>query len=147
MADMTNIKFLYPPNFEGTYPEGTPNGHRKYIVQCTNISDGSGEHDAIKLKRTDLLTADGNIASKLVIEKVEYDVSGMMVEISYDNMNDEVAAMLQNSSGCLDFTKHGGFVPQTDDSDIPGGGNIIFNTGGGSLGDTYNIILTVRVKD
>jgi len=146
MADVTNIKFLYPPNFEGAFLPGTASGHRHYIVQCTNISDGTGEADSIKLKREDLLTVEGNVPTVLVVEKVDYEVSGMTVKVSYNNLTDDVVGILQGS-GCLDFTRHGGFVPMEDDSDVPGNGDIVFDTFNSSLGDTYNITLTVKAKD
>ena len=144
MADETTVKWLYPPNFEGTYAEGTKDGNRRHIVQCTNISDGTGEDDAIKLKRTDMRTSSGNIPSKLVIEKIQYEISGMTVKVSYNNVNDEQVAVLTGSD-VLDFTPMGGFVPE-DDVDNEGG-DIVITTENANLGDNYNIILTVRLKD
>ena len=55
-----------------------------------SVSDGTGEDDAIKAKRTDLICTDGTIPSFLVMEKIEYDVSGMRVVVSYNNVNDEI---------------------------------------------------------
>ena len=148
MADLTNIKWLYPPNFEGTYEAGTKNGHRRHIVLCTNISDGTGEDDAIKLKRTDMLTSAGNVPSKLVIEKIEYDISGMEVLITYNNTNDEEVARLYDSSGEIDFTPYGGFVPMDEtEGTAPEGGDIVFTTSSETSGDSYTIKLTVRLKD
>jgi hypothetical protein len=144
MADETAIKWLYPPNFEGTYGPEIKDGHRRYIVQCTSISDGTGEDDAIKMKRTDLLTSSGGIPTKLVIDKIQYEVSGMVVTVSYNNINDEVVAILTGSD-IIDFTPHGGFVPVSDDDNE--GGDIVFSTEQETLGDSYNIILTVRPKD
>ena len=142
MADETTIKWLYPSNFEGTYPKGQNTGHIRHTILCTNISDGSGEDEVIKVKRTDLLTPTGIVPSKLIIEKIDYDISGMSVKISYNNINDEEVAVLTDSSGCIDFTKQGGFNPENDgDGD---GGDIIFTTINSALGDTYNIILTIR---
>ena len=143
MADETTIKWLYPPNFSGTYKAGAK-GHLRHRIQCTNYSDGTGEDESIKVKRTDLKTITGEVPSKIVIEQIEYELSGMGVEISYNNINNEIVAILDDTSGCLDFTGEGGFVPADDDDDE--GGDIIFTTFGQSLGDTYNIILTVRPK-
>ena len=146
MADVTNIKWVYPPNFEGTFDEGTKNGYRRYIVKCTNYSDATGEDEVIKVKRADLLTSAGNTPGRLVIEKIDYDISGMTVKIGYDNMDDEWAAILYGSSGCLDFTPHGGFVPMAEEAEL-GGGNIIFTTENSTSADSYDITLTVRAKD
>jgi hypothetical protein len=148
MADNTQIKWLYPPNFPGTYDSHIKNGVKRHVILCTNKSDGTGEDDAIKLKRTDLLTPSGNIPSKLVIEKIEYDISGMEVLITYNNDNDEEVARLYNSSGVIDFRYMGGFVPMDEEEgEIPEGGDIVFTTDGATDGDSYNITLTVRLKD
>lgn len=145
MADETQIKWLYPPNFEGTYPPGTRNGNRRYIVLCTNYSDGTGEDDAIKLKRTDLLTPSGEVPSKLVIEKIKYSIAGLTVRISYNNENDEEVAILYDGNDEIDFTPQGGFTPEDEDDDNDGG-DIVFTTENNTAGDSYTIILTVRPK-
>ena len=148
MADNTQIKWLYPPNFPGTYDSHIKNGVKRHIILCTNKSDGTGEDDAIKLKRTDLLTSSGYIPSKLVVEKIDYDISGMEVLISYNNENDEEIARLYNSSGTIDFTSSGGFIPADEEDGVtPEGGDIVFTTSSETDGDSYNITLTVRLRD
>ena len=147
MADLTKIKWLYPPNFEGTYETGTKNGHRRHVILCTNLSDGTGEDDEVKLRRTDMLTSEGQVPSKLVIEKIDYHVYGMTVTVSYNNENDEVAAILYSGDGTIDFRSQGGFVPEDEDiGQDPDGGDIVFTTSSETSGDSYNIILTVRLK-
>ena len=144
MADLTKIKWLYPPNFEGTYPADTKNGHRRHVILCTNYSDGTGEDDEVKLRRTDMLTSEGQVPSKLVVEKIDYHISGMSVEISFNNDNEEVIAMLYSGDGTIDFRPQGGFTPEDDDDNL--GGDIVFTTANEDTGDSYNIILTVRLK-
>ena len=148
MADETRIKWLYPPNFEGTFDAGTKNGHRRYTVLCTNYSDGTGEDHAIKVKRTDLLTVDGKVPSKLVVEKINYQISGMTVRISFNNINDEEIALLYESVGTVDFTPQGGFCPEDDvlTGEDDYAGDIIFTTANETLGDSYDITMTVRPK-
>ena len=146
MADNTQIKWLYPPNFPGTYESHIKNGVKRHIVLCTNKSDGTGEDNAIKLKRTDMLTPSGNIPSRLIVEKIKYDISGMEVLISYNNENDEEIARLYNSADEIEFM--GGFLPMDEvEGTAPEGGDIVFTTDGATDGDSYNIILTVRLKD
>ena len=146
MADNTQIKWLYPPNFVGTYDSHIKNGVKRHIILCTNKSDGTGEVDAIKLKRTDLLTSDGHTPSRLVVEKIDYDISGMEVLISYNNENDEEIARLYNSQGTIDYP--GGFIPMDEtEGTVPEGGDIVFTTSQETSGDSYNIILTVKLKD
>ena len=144
MADTTKIKWIYPPNFVGTYAAGTKNGHRRHVILCTNVSDGTGEDNEIKLKRTDMLTTEGQTPSKLVIEKIDYHINGMTVTVSYNNENDEVAAILYSGDGTIDFRHDGGFIPEDDATND--GGDIVFTTSSETSGDSYNIILTVRLK-
>ena len=146
MADNTQIKWLYPPNFVGTYDSHIKNGVKRHIVLCTNKSDGTGEDNAIKLKRTDMLTPSGNIPSRLIVEKIKYDISGMEVLISYNNENDEEIARLYNTADEIEFP--GGFQPLDEtEGTAPEGGDIVFTTDSATDGDSYNIILTVRLKD
>ena len=147
MADLTKIKWIYPPNFEGTYEAGTKNGHRRHVILCTNYSDGTGEDNEIKLKRTDMLTSAGNIPSKLVVEKIWYQLAGLSVTMSYNNEDDEVIAQLYSGEGEIDFRPYGGFISQYDTETNDEGGDIVFTTSNETNGDSYNIILTVRLKD
>ena len=144
MSDLTKIKWLYPPNFEGTYPTDTRNGHRRHVILCTNYSDGTGEDDEIKLKRTDMVTSEGQIPSKLVVEKIDYHIAGLTVKISYNNENEEMVAMLYTGDGTIDFRPQGGFTPEDDGDNL--GGDIVFTTLNEAANDSYNIILTVRLK-
>jgi len=161
MADDVAINWLYPPNFPGTFPEGTSIGCRHYKLQLTSFSDGTGEEDVIKVRRTDLLTIDGQIPKTLVIEKIEYDVSGMCAILDWSSMTDDKIAILNSSSGVFDYTSTGGLhINDTNPTDDPEWGNIIINTSAGSsdfqdledvdppaFGDSYNITLTIRTKD
>ena len=144
MADLTKIKWIYPPNFEGTYEADTKNGHRRHVILCTNYSDGTGEDDEIKLRRTDMLTSEGQVPSKLVIEKIDYHIAGLTVKISYNNENEEMVAMLYTGDGTIDFRPQGGFTPEDDGDNL--GGDIVFTTLNEAANDSYNIILTVRLK-
>lgn len=161
MADEVGIKWLYPPNFEGTFPEGTPNGHRRYTVQLTGFSDGTGEEDVVKVRRTDLLTPSGIVPVNLVIEKIDYDVSGMCAILEWSSNTADKIAILNASSGSFDYRDQGGLhINDTNPTDDPEWGNIIINTSAGSsdftsvedldpptFGDSYQIILTIRVKE
>ena len=162
MADQVNINWIYPQNFNGTFPEGTASGHRRYIVQCTCYSDGTGEEDAVKVRRSDLLATNGKTPSKLVIEKIEYDVSGMTVLIDWSSTTDDRIAVLNASSGVLDWTSTGGrHINDTNDVDDAEWGNIIFNTTQDYFGisdidlplfspdpgTSYNITIHVKAKE
>ena len=154
MADATKIKWLYPPNFSGTYDETDEldgvKGHRRHIVHCTNYSDGTGEIDAIKPKRKDLRTAQGNIPSKLIIDKIEWDVQGLTLKISYNNINDEEVAVLYTGQGVKDYTRFGGYVPEDDGTTIANddyAGDVVFSTENETSGDSYDIVLHVHTSE
>ena len=145
MADATTIKWLYPPNFTGTFDEATRDkaiGPRRYSVLFTNYSDGTGETEELKVKRNDLRTTEGEVPSRLVIEKIDYNIVGMTVRISTNNDNEEEIVL--QGDGVVDYTKIGGWVPIDAIDDV--GGDIIFNTEGASAGDSYTIQLNLRVK-
>ena len=147
MADVTNIKWLYPPNFVGTYDPHIKNGVKRHVVLCINSSDGTGEEDAIKLKRTDLLASSGRVPTRLVVEKIWYQIAGLSVTISYNNDDDEKIAQLYSGEGEIDFRQFGGFISEYDTSADDDGGDIVFTTANETDGDSYNIILTVRLKE
>ena len=145
MADETHVKFIYPPNFVGTFESGRKDFPRRYIILCTNYSDGTGEDDVAKVKRTDLLVSEGIPAGRLALEKIEYDISGMTVKVEYNNENDEFVAILSAGQGFFEYP--GGYIPEALDEDNEfDSGDIIFTTEGASDGDTYSIKLTVRPK-
>lgn len=161
MADDVAIKWLYPPNFEGTFPADIKNGPRRYTVQLTGFSDGTGEEDAVKIRRSDLLTSSGKVPASLVVEKIDYDVSGMCAILEWSSTTDEKIAIMNASAGIFDYTETGGlYINDTNPGDDPEWGNIIMNTSAGAsdftsiedldpptFGDSYQIVITVRAKD
>uniref|UniRef100_A0A6M3IPG0 Putative structural protein n=1 Tax=viral metagenome TaxID=1070528 RepID=A0A6M3IPG0_9ZZZZ len=147
MADQVGINFIYPPNFEGTFPPDSISGHRRYIVQLTCFSDGTGEEDVIKIRRTDLLGPYGVVPSSLVIEKIEYDVAGMTALIDWSANTDDRIAVFNNTNGCLDWTKSGGrYINDTNPTNDPEWGNIIINTTTDAFG-TSDIDLPLTAPD
>jgi hypothetical protein len=161
MADQVNTKWIYPPNFDGTFPVDTPCGHKRYTVNFGCFSDGTGEEDVTKIRRSDLLSIEGTVPKSLVIEKIEYDVSGMTVLIDWSSNTDDRIAVLNASTGIMDFAALGGLhINDTNPGDDPEWGSIIFNTttdtfGSSDIdepldapdpGSSYNITFTVRAK-
>jgi hypothetical protein len=148
MADEVGIKYLYPPNYNPLSVDGKDNGNRRYVLLLTSISDGTGEDLAIKVRRTDLLTTNGNVPSQLVVEKLDFEVTGMTVYLEFNGNTDEKIAILNANTNSYDYTSFGGMtINDTNDDDDPEWGNILLTTSGETSGDTYNITLTVRAKD
>jgi hypothetical protein len=110
----------------------------KYVVmKFTNVSDGTGESAVLKVDVSGLSPA----ATGVVIDKVQYDVSGMAVSILWDATTDVTALVLQGGSGEFCFSKFGG-LKNNAGSGVTG--DIRFTTAGHTSGDSYSIILHMR---
>lgn len=119
------------------------NGSRFYVVVLTNISDGTGETAVVKVDKSTLTGPNGKEPSKLVVEKIEYALSGMQVRLFWDHTVDDEIAML-DGAGFFDWTSVGG---KPDPGSAGDTGDIILTTFGHTLGDTYTITLWLRKKD
>lgn len=117
-------------------------GKRRYIVHLTNVSDGTGESNVIKVDKSTLTGLNGQEPTKLVVEKIHYDVSAIRVLLTWDQTSDETIAVLQNI-GKLDWTKEGGLVG----ANTGGTGDILLTTANQTVGDGYDITLYLRLKD
>lgn len=129
MADTVTTKVLF-------------SGSRRYVVHLTNTSDGTGESNVIKVDKSTLVGLNGLEPSKLVVEKIVYDVASIRVLLTWDETSDETIAVLQGW-GCLDFRKSGGIVG----ANTGGTGDILLTTANHSSGDGYDITLYLRLKD
>jgi hypothetical protein len=162
MADQVGINWIYPPNFDGTFPPDTPGGHRRYVVQLTGFSDGTGEEDVTKVRRSDLQATNGKAPISLVIEKIDYDVAGMTALLDWSANTDDRIAVLNDSSGSMDWTATGGrHINDTNPTNDPEWGSIIINTTTDAFGtsdidlpldapdpgSSYNITLYLRAKE
>ena len=115
----------------------------KRVVHFTNISDGTGESDVVKVDISGLFGPDGTVPTSLTIEKVEYVVDGMQLRIEWDATADDVALVL-TGSGFFDFTEAGGL---RDPKSTGSTGDILFTTNGHNAGDAYTVTLWLRLED
>lgn len=121
----------------------TLHNSRKYlVVKLLNKSDGTGESNVVKVDKSTFTGLNGLEPTKIVIDKILYDCSGMQVTISYDHTSDVNIAHI-GGFGCLDYTDAGGLP----DSGSGQTGDILFTTTNHSSGDTYDITLYCRKKD
>jgi hypothetical protein len=118
------------------------NGPRKLVMKFTNVSDGTGEPNVIKVDKSTLTGPNGAEPTQLVIERIEYACDGLAVVISADHTTDVVLATV-SGYGRLDFKKAGGL----QSSGAGGTGDILFTTKNHTAGDTYTILLYMRKKD
>lgn len=155
MADTVRITWLYPPNWDGTYwggagggspdpPDNVPIGWKRMKLQLTNLSDGTGESDVVKLDRSELYGIDGLACEKIVIDKIKYQTYGMSVRLEWDMTPDQLIAMLpENSEGCIE----GPFFPDYDGAyGVGETGDLLLTTIGHTANDSYNITLDIKIK-
>ena len=120
-------------------------GSRRYIIQCQNISDGTGESDVVKVDVSALTGPNGIAPTSVVIEAVEYSIQGFSsVRIEFDATTDDKALTLGPGFGSLDFSYAGGIKNPKSTGTV---GDILFTTAGALSGATYDITLFLRLKD
>lgn len=111
-------------------------GERNVVMKFTNVSDGTGEAAVLKV---DVSTLSG-APSRVRIDRVDYDISGMAVNILWDATADATGLVLAGH-GTLDFSCFGGLQ---NDAGAGVTGDILFTTIGHSANDTYSIVLHMK---
>ena len=111
-------------------------GERNVVMKFTNISDGTGESAVMKV---DVSTLAGTPAG-VRIDRIDYDISGMAVNILWDATSD-VTCIVLAGHGTLDWCDVGGLQNNAGAGKT---GDILFTTIGHSANDTYSIVLHMR---
>jgi hypothetical protein len=112
------------------------NGSRNLVVKLTNLSDGTGESAVVKVD------VSAFSLSEVMIEKIHYNVSGMVATLLWDATTD-VKIMDLEGSGCFDFSGFGGLWNNAGSGVT---GDILLTTTGHTAGDSYFIILEMVKK-
>lgn len=110
---------------------------RNVVMKFTNISDGTGEAGVLKV---DVSTLTGAPAS-VKITRIDYDISGMAVNVLWDATTDVPAIVLSNGQFSLNFEDFGGLI---NNAGAGVTGDILFTTIGHSANDTYSIVLHMK---
>ena len=124
-------------------------GQNRYVARFTNICDGTGESGVVKVDRSALTGPDGTSPLKLAIEEVDWDVQGFTyISVFWEDATDQ-QAMLLSGQGYKDYRHNSRLVPDTfgDQVATPANGDLTFTTAGNVLGDTYDITITLKLKD
>lgn len=128
------------------------NGFRNYCAKFTNLSDGTGEAGVAKLDPTSAGDMGVNIAGNtlypgthLKIMRLEYNVSGMTLQIQWDASAARDLWLLQGF-GHHDFCRQGGlYVPQSAGAPVAGAtGKVLFTTLGAGAGSSYTVTIWAR---
>jgi hypothetical protein len=117
-------------------------GERKAVLKFTNISDGTGEANVVKVD-VSALTANsaGKACTKVTVSKIWWQCVGMGVELLCDaTANTLIIGLSPDSNGFHDYSDFTG-IPNNAGSGVTG--DILFTTIGASSADTYTVILEV----
>jgi hypothetical protein len=132
MADAVDVQYIFT-------------GTRRVKVKLTNISDGTGEAAVIKVNISDLIGPNGQAPTRTVVENVEAMVQGFTsVHLFWDHTTDDEISILGTGYSYFDWADVGGF---TDPASTGGTGDIVLTTVGATATATYDIVLTLRLKD
>ena len=144
MANVTNVVWIYPPKWDGNSPEPGANirGHLRFEIKLTNLSDGTDETNVRKLDISNLRSSSGEICTKVIIDCVKYNVSGLNVLLGWDRAPQAEICRIFGANGAISGRITG---PLHDLGDISDGtGDILLTTTGATSGDGYEIILRGR---
>lgn len=120
-------------------------GTRKRIVRLTNISDGTGESDVVKVDVSALTGPDGTPPTSTAIEEIQWSINGFTsVRLEWDATTDDEIAVLGTGNGYFNFRNAGGLI---DPKSTGTTGDILLTTAGNVSGATYDITLVLRLRD
>ena len=115
-------------------------GPRNAVLKFTNVSDGTGETNALKVDASTLDGAPGDLR----IDKIHFATSGMGVDILWNADSNVLAWHIPaNQEGCFDFCAFGGLI---NDAGTGKNGDILFTTVGQANGDRYAIVLEMKKR-
>ena len=113
------------------------------VLKLTNVSDGNGETNVVKVDVSGLSALpNGTACTGVVIEKIWWQCIGMKVQLLWDATTNLFCIELgENQSGHHDYTDFGGFP-----NNAGGGktGDLLMTTVGHTDGDTYTVVLYMR---
>lgn len=120
-------------------------GERKAVLKFTNVSDGTGETNVVKVDVSSLAAnSSGQACTKVTVAQIWWQCVGMGVELLFDaTANVLVIGLSPDSNGYHDYTPFTG-IPNNAGTGVTG--DILFTTIGASANDTYTVILEL-IKD
>ncbi len=120
------------------------NSPRRYVIQITNLSDGTGESGVTKVDKSTLTGLNGSEPSALMVESIRGTVQGMNVKLYCDRTTDLTICTIDGGTNVdLDYRPYGGFNTNTAGDT----GDILLTTTGHTAGDSYDLIINFRKKD
>lgn len=116
---------------------------RIYVTRHLNFSDGTGETAAVKIDLSAITRWDGQVPTYALVDRIEWNITGMSVRIHWDHNTDDEIAILTPGSSFIDLSADAGLV---DPKTAGGTGDILFTTVGAAANASYDITLFTKLK-
>lgn len=118
-------------------------GNRQTVMKFTNISDGTGETNVVKVNVSALASYQGKAYTAVDITKVFVATHGMEVVMRWEAATPvNIATFGPNIMNTWDMKDFGGIYSNAAASGKTG--NITFTTLDASAGDAYTVILVLK---
>ena len=115
-------------------------GERNAVLRFTNVSDGTGESNVVKVDVSALAkNSAGQSCTEVHIQRFYWATVGMSVKLDFDASTNVLAIGLPADSTGDEYYDSFSAIPNNAGSGKTG--DILFSTTGHSSGDTYMIIL------
>jgi hypothetical protein len=114
----------------------------KFVIKLTNLSDGTGETNVLKVdaSNTTFMTEDGNRKISKVYYSVNTTDTKSAVELKWDGVTDATALLL-SGQGFFDFRTAGNEIPNNA---ITPTGDVLLSTKNFANGDNYSLVIEFR---
>ena len=117
-----------------------PDGARNAVLRFTNVSDGTGESNVVKVDVSALAkNSAGQSCTEVHIQRIYWATVGMSVKLDFDASTNVLAIGLPPHSTGDEYYDSFSAIPNNAGSGKTG--DILISTTGHSSGDTYMIIL------
>ena len=115
-------------------------GERNAVLRFTNVSDGTGESNVVKVDVSALAkNSAGQSCTEVHIQRIYWGTVGMSVKLDFDASTNVLAIGLPADSTGDEYYDSFSAIPNNAGSGKTG--DILISTTGHSSGDTYMIIL------
>lgn len=119
-------------------------GKKPIVQKFTGVFDTATEEVNVVKVDVSTLSLDGITCTDVVIDKIWYDINGMVVNMLWDATTPVTIMTL--SDGQHEFCFRDDFGGLTNNAGVGKTGDIKFTTIGAGIGDSYTIILEMRKK-
>tara|TARA_R100001510_G_C7615452_1_gene177748 strand:+ start:681 stop:1085 length:405 start_codon:yes stop_codon:yes gene_type:complete len=120
-------------------------GERLAVLRFTNVSDGTGESNVVKVDVSALAAnSAGKACTEVSIQRIYWACIGMSVRLDFDATTNVLAIGLPTDSTGDEF--YDSFTGIPNNAGTGKTGDILFTTTGASANDTYMVILELIKK-